>query len=120
MKLIFILSLIQLQASDLKELVLFKDFELKNSETYFESSKIFMNQACKNEELKCLNFLKSELKKIKPSKNGLLKGNPASDLCKDLKGQSVIYYDKEHNEYDYCKINAYEFSSWDVYYNLKK
>jgi hypothetical protein len=120
MNIFFFLVIFQTKAAETRELILFKDFELKVSETFYESSKIFMNKVCKNEEVKCLNFVKSEIKKINNKKQSLLKGNPASELCSNLQGQSFIYYDKEHNEYDYCKIKGYEFSSWDIYYNLKK
>ncbi len=120
MKILIIFAFFSLKANDVKEHIFFKDFELKSSDKYFEISKIVVNQACKNEEQKCLNFIKAELKKIKQKNKDELKGNPASELCFNLKGKSFIYYDKDHNEYDFCKLNAYEFNSWDIYYNLKK
>ena len=79
-----------------------------------------MNQDCKDNEKNCLNMIKQRIAIMKKPTKKALKGNPASILCQEIGGHSIIYYDKDHNEYDYCKIAKYEMSSWDIYYNLKK
>lgn len=117
-KLLFMTIFFNLHANE--PTALYSDYNLKNSIQIIESEKIHMNQECKDNEVNCIGMIKQRISIMKKPAKKALKGNPASELCHSIGGSSKIYYDKEHNEYDYCKIKHYELSSWDIYYQLKK
>jgi hypothetical protein len=121
MKFIFIL-LITL-SSRAWALDLYRDFSLKGKPLKIEEiNKIHMNKRCfQNSEI-CLSQIKQKISLLNKNEKDekLLKGNPASDLCKKIKGYNVILYDMENNQHDYCEINTNLIDAWDMYYKLTK
>lgn len=102
--------------------ILFVDFKhLVKPITLNEINKIHMNHECEIESKKCLATIKQKISAYKKESKDekITKGHPASELCHFAGGSSLIYFDKDNNEYDYCKIGNYIINSWDVYYNLK-
>ena len=86
-----------------------------------------MSSACLIKAVECRNKIKKnffDLKTISPDNDSLNNsqiGNPASIFCSRGGGLSVILEDKNHNEYDFCKISEkYFVDSWDLYKWYKK
>ena len=102
--------------------VLFVDFKHSKPAVVFnEINKIHIDQKCESQFDQCINLIKKKISLYKTEQKNekIFLGHPASELCHSIGGNSLIYFDKDNNEYDYCNVAGYFINSWDIYYNLK-
>lgn len=99
------------------EYVLF-DGEKYQSYAFFEHDSLLLSPDCRPADRPTCQAFKAA-SAAKPVESKEFNGNPASQLCSDLKGKNLIGFNHKKQEFNFCQFEDKSMvNSWNLYYKF--